>query len=68
MAFRLERARHQLPVDDRVRLAPAFEARPPNGRVDSVRGRLLGGEVADAARLAVRVRVVSLPPPLALGP
>ena len=36
------RLRHQLAVDDRVRLAPAFEARPPDGRVDGVRGRLLG--------------------------
>ena len=37
----LELARHQLPVDDRVRLAAAFEARAANGRVDGVRGRLL---------------------------
>ena len=31
-----------MPVNDRVRLAPAFEAGASNGSVDGVRGRLLG--------------------------
>ena len=43
---------HQLPVDDRVRLAAAFEARAADRmrRVDGVCGGLLGVEVADASR------------------
>ena len=44
-----------MPVDDRVRLAAAFEARAADGRVDGVRGLLLRVEVADVAPLAVRV-------------
>ena len=66
--MRTGRLRDQLPVDDRVRLAPAFEARPPDGRVDGVGGLLLGVEVSDLARLAVRVVVVRLPPSRALVP
>ena len=49
--------RHQLPVDDRVRPALPYEARPPDRRVDGVRGGLLGVEEADGALLAVRVLV-----------
>ena len=65
----MARLRHQRARRvDGVRSPLPFEVRAADGPVDSVRGRLLGGEVADAARLAVRVRVVSLPPPLALGP
>jgi len=41
VASRLACARHQLPVDDRVRLAPAFEARASDRRVDGVRGGLV---------------------------
>ena len=41
MAACLARAGYQLPVDDRVRLAAAFEARAADRRVDGVRGRLL---------------------------
>ena len=52
---RLSLAGHQLPVDDRVRLAPAFEPRSPDGRVDGVRGGLLRVEEADVALLAGRV-------------
>ena len=68
VTFRLARARHQLPVDDRVRLAPTFEPRAPNGRIDGVRCFLLGVEVADVAPLAVRVGVVRHPPTLHLVP
>ena len=68
VTFRLERARHQTTVDDRVRLALPFEARSPDRRVDGVCGLLLGVEVADGARLAVRVVIIRLPPPLALAP
>ena len=38
VAARLARTGHQLPVNDRVRLAAAFEARAADGRVDGVRG------------------------------
>ena len=55
------RLRHQLPVDDRVRAPLPFEARPPDGCVDGVRGGLLRVEAADPARLAVRVVVLRLP-------
>ena len=68
VAFRLARAGHQLPVDDRVRAPLPFEARAADRRVDGVRGRLLGVEEADLAPLAVRVLVVSLPPSRALVP
>ena len=68
MAVRLARTRHQLPVDDRVRLAPAFEARPPDRRVDGMRGFLLRVEVADGAAPFVRVLVLRPPPSLALVP
>ena len=61
---RLSRARHELPVDDRVRVPLPFEARPADSRVDCVRGGLLGVVVADVARLAVRVSVLRLPPSL----
>ena len=61
MAVRLALLGHQLPVDDRVRVAPAFEARAADGRVDSVGGGLLVVEVADRAPLAVRVAVARLP-------
>ena len=54
---------HELPVDDRVRPALHSEARTPDRRVDGVRGRLLVVEVADRARLAVRVPVARRPPP-----
>ena len=57
VAVRLARTRHQLPVDDRVRLAPAVEACSPDCRVVGVRGRLLGVEEPDVAVLAVRVSV-----------
>ena len=50
-----------MPVDDRVRLAAAFEARAADRRVDGVRGRLLRVEVAEVARLAVRVFVARQP-------
>ena len=66
---RRSRARHDAPVRvDGVRLAPALEARAADGRVDGVRGFLLVVEVADRARLAVRVPVARRPPPLALVP
>ena len=68
LAGRLSRTGHQLPVDDRVRLAAAFEARAADRRVDGVRGRLLGVVVADRAVLAVRVGVARPPPSLALVP
>jgi uncharacterized membrane protein YgcG len=68
VAVRLALLGHQLPVDDRVRVAAAFEARAADRRVDGVRGRLLGVIVADASRLAVRASVARLPPSLARGP
>ena len=60
VAIRLARAGHQLPVDDRVRLALPFEARAADRRVDGVRGRLLGVEEADVVELAARVPVIRL--------
>ena len=65
---RLARAGHQLPVDDRVRLAPAFEARAADRRVDGVGGRLLGVVEPDVALLALRVFVFRLPPSPSLVP
>ena len=69
VARRLARAGHQLPVDDRVRLAPALDVgrKSADRRVDSVGGSLLRVEVADRA-LLVRVGVARLPPSLALVP
>ena len=63
VAVRLLRALagHQLPVDDRVRLALPLEARSPDRRVDGVRGLLLGVEEANASLLAVRVGVLCRP-------
>ena len=66
MAGRLKRAGYQLPVDDRVRLTPAFEARASDRRVDGVRGRLLVVEVADEAHLVVRIGVLRPPPSVPL--
>ena len=70
MAVRLLRALagHQLPVDDRVRPPLPFEPRPPDSRVDGVRGFLLGVEDADVVELAVRISVNRLPPSRAFGP
>ena len=66
---RRSRARHDASVGvDGVRPAPALEARGADRGVDGVRGFLLVVEVADRARLAGRVGVVRLPPPLSLGP
>ena len=66
---RHSRVRHDASVRvDGVRPAPALEARAADGRVDGVRGFLLVVEVADRARLAVRVPVARRPPPLALVP
>ena len=50
MAVRLALLGHQLPVDDRVRVAPAFEARAADGRVDGVRGVLLGVDALRALK------------------
>ena len=61
VAGRRARARHQLPVDDRICLALPCEARSSDGRVDGVRGVLLRAEVADVALLAVRVPVAKFP-------
>ena len=57
-----------MPVNDRVRLAAAFEARTPDRGVVGARGVLLCVVDADRALLAVRVLVVSLPPSRALVP
>ena len=45
LAAALVRAGHQLPVDDRVRVALAFEARPSDRRVVGVRGVLLDAQM-----------------------
>ena len=68
VAVRIAHAGHQLPVHDRVRLAPPFGAtQAPHRRVDGVRGCFLGVEEADVA-LLIRVSICSLPPSRFLVP
>ena len=56
VAVRLARARHQSPVDDRVRLALPFEARAPDRRVVSTGSDKLVAELSmsNAAELMDR--------------
>ena len=42
---------HQLPVDDRIHAPLPCEARAPDGRVDGVRGGLLGVEEAEVSEV-----------------